>query len=237
MANAASSNWTQYFVSNRTSLIPIAWDETYELTQLERETILTSLQQFQLGESSEGKHLIQLAEAYAAASGDNEYLPALKFFIKEEQRHASDLGNFMLQQGLPLLQAHPVDNIFRLLRHLLTLEVAIVVLLVAEIIAVTYYKVLHNATQSPTLRMICRQILRDEIQHLNFQMNTLIKLRANRSKAEHWLTHQIQRMFFAGTLIVVWVGHAKVYRAGGFSFAKFISKNWSRFERTFSQAA
>jgi rubrerythrin len=104
----------------------------------------------------------------------------------------------------------------------------------AEIVAVTYYKALHDATNSATLRTICRQILRDEIQHLHFQMNTLEKLRLKRSPLLRWLMHQVQRIFFAGTLLLVWPGHAKVYRAGGFTVAKFIRSNWSRFERSFN---
>jgi hypothetical protein len=230
----ATRNWTDYFVNNRENLMPIDWDTSYKLTPQERKAILASLQQFQLGESSEGNHLIRLAKAYMQHSGDTDYLPALKLFITEEQRHARDLAHFMQQQDLPCLQQHPVDRIFRFLRRAINLELAIVVLLSAEIIAVSYYKALHDATQSPTLRDICRQILRDEIQHIEFQMNTLAKLRDRRSLLAQWIIHQAQRLLFAGTVIIVWIGHWTVYKAGGFSFAKFIQVNWSRFERTFS---
>ena len=230
-----SAEWIAFFEKNRRNLMPINWNTDYRLTPQEREAILKSLQQFQLGESSEGRRFIQLADTYSQQSGDFDYVSAVKHFIKEEQRHASDLGRFMEQQNLPCLQQHPVDGIFRFLRRAINLEVAVVVLLTAEIIAVTYYKALHDATQSPTLRTICRQILRDEIQHLNFQSETLIKLRGQRSTIGLWMTHQFQRLLFANTLLVVWIGHRSVYRAGGFSFRAFVSSNWSRFERVFSK--
>ncbi len=229
-----TQNWTQYFTHNREHLMPVAWDSAYELTPQEIRTILESIQQFQLGESSEGTHFLKLAGDYARRTGDTAYLPALKLFIAEEQRHAAHLGRFMTQQGLPLAEYDPVDRIFRHLRHLVNLEMAIVVLLTAEIVAMTYYKALHDATQSPTLRGICRQILRDEIQHLDFQASTLTKIRQGRSRLGMMLTRGLQRILFSGTLLVVWLNHGRVYQAGGFTFRTFWTKTSSRYHHTFT---
>jgi hypothetical protein len=232
MAKVLAKDWIGYFAANREKRMAIPWNAGRELSFAERETILSSLQQFQLGESSEGKRLIELAQEYAEKSGDWDYLGALRLFIKEEQTHAADLGRFMDEQGLAKLEAHPVDGIFRFLRRSMNLELAIIVLLSAEIVTISYYKALHDATESPSLRTICRQILKDEIQHLNFQTTTLGKLRRNRASFLLWLGHQAERLFFAGTLLVVWMGHAKAYQAGGFSFGKFFRANWGRFEHT-----
>lgn len=230
----ALEGWTEYFSSNRERLLDIAWQDTYELTTAERAAITKSIQQFQLGEQSEGKSLIQLAERYVERTGDTDYLKALHLFIAEEQRHARDLARFMDQQNIPLVERHPVDSVFRWLRRLLNLEVAIVVLLSAEVIACTFYKALHDVTESRTLRDLCRQILRDEIQHLKFQAGTLKKIRANRSGPAYWLTRWLERLFFAGVLMVVWLGHRTVYRAGGFTLKKFWLANWKRHYQTFA---
>jgi hypothetical protein len=64
-------------------------------------------------------------------------------------------------------------------------------------------------------------------------MNTLSKLRYKRGDIARWMTHQAERLLFAGTMVVVWIGHSPVYRTGGFSLSKFIHVNWSRFEHTF----
>ena len=229
-------NWHDYFVANRANLIGIDWANDQQITSVERQTITRSIQQFQLGEQSEGRQLIELAEQYVARTGDEDYLVALRLFIAEEQRHAHDLGQFMMQQDIPRLQADPVDSLFRGLRRLFNLEVAIVVLLSAEVVACTYYRALHDATRSTALRALCRQILRDEVQHLNFQTSTLAKIRTDRSDIGWFATHWIERLSFVGVLLLVWHKHGPVYRAGGFSFGRFWQATWKRHRTTFARA-
>ncbi len=227
------NHWIQYFQQNREDLLPIDWDDTYRLSSYEKTAILESVQQFQLGESSEGRCLLEAAKRYADGSGDAEYVTALQLFIQEEQRHARDLGRFMMQQHLPLAQTHWVDSIFRWLRRAFNLEVSVVVLLMAEIIAVTYYKALHDATAAPVLRGLCRQILRDEVHHLRFQIDTLARLRQGRSPIGFLLTHCLQRILFSGILMVVWSGHYPVLLAGRTSLGQFWWLNWRLFNRLF----
>jgi hypothetical protein len=226
-------DWHSYFMHNRENLMPIEWDSMYRLTREEVSIILKSLQQFQLGESSEGKHFMARAEQYVQRSGDTEYLPALKLFIQEEQRHSATLGRFMQQQDLPLVTQDSVDSVFRFLRGLIDLEVMIFILLMAEIFAMTYYKALHEATQAPVLRQICRQILRDEVKHLMFQSEALSKTRRRRSSFGMFVTKMVQRFMFTGTILVVWTQHHKVYQAGGFTFGKYWQKCWYYFLHTF----
>ena len=229
----AAGIWTAYFLQNRTQLLAIDCDDPYVLTEAERGTITRSIQQFQIGEQSEGAYLIRLAERYAAQTRDVDYVRALKLFIAEEQRHAADLARFMARQGIPRRASDPVDRVFRWVRRVFTLEIAIVVLLSAEVIACTYYRALADATQSKTLRGICRQILRDEVQHLTFQRDTLGKLRAGRSAVGRWLTRWTEWLAFVGVLALVWHEHRGVYRTGGFSFGRFWSENWRRYRATF----
>jgi hypothetical protein len=229
---ANSENWISYFGHNRDHLMTINWDDNYRLTPAEVQTITRSLQQFQLGESSEGRHILAQARRYAERSGDTEFVPALELFIKEEQRHSGDLARFMQQQGLPLTNAHWVDTVFRGLRAAFNLELSVMAMLTAEIIAVPYYKALHDATKSPLLRDICRQLLRDEMQHLNFQMDILGKLRRNRSALGMAAALLVQRTLFCGAVLVVWQQHRQVFHAGGFSFGKFWKVAWQRFNRT-----
>ncbi len=229
------TDWQAYFESNRANLIPVDWSDRYRLTPDEVRTILSSVQQFQLGESSEGRRMLAQAAQYAETSGDHAYLPALRLFVQEEQRHAAELARFLQQQSLPCKEKHWVDDVFRGLRRLTTLEMSVVVLLTAEVIAVTYYKALQDATQSPTLRTICTQILRDEIKHLEFQSETLAKIRRGRGALAQAITRLLQRVLFTGTLVIVWHEHGTVYRAGGFRLRKFWARNWQRFIHTFER--
>ena len=227
--------WIRYFERNALNVMPIDWQEKYRISPLEATRITRSIQQFQLGESSEGKHLQELARRFATSTGEHDYLPALQLFIKEEQRHSQFLARFMAAQQLPLSRTNPVDSIFRFLRRAFTLELAIMAMLTAEIIAVSYYKSLHDATASKCLRQICRQLLRDEAQHLQFQVETLRRVRRNRSPAAIALSDTIHRVLFGGALLVVWQQHRPVLNAGGYTTRKFWRVNWQRFNRLFAE--
>lgn len=229
--DSSSLAWLQYFLWNRNNLLELDWEEPYRLTEAERAIILTSIQQFQLGESSEGHRLMQLGQHYAARTGDADFPLGLHLFIEEEQRHSATLGRFMDQQELPKLQADPVDGVFRLLRHMLSLELSVMAMVAAEIIAMPYYTALYRATQSPTLQQICRQLLRDEVRHLQFQADNLRKIRVGRSVAGRWLTHQIHRLLQAGALVVVWIQHRPVLEAGGYRFRSFWWSGWHWFNK------
>ncbi len=229
--NRTSAEWNSYFNENRQRLLAQPWDDDYRLTPREAAIILKSLQQFQLGESSEGRRLKAHAARYAERSGDVEYPAALALFIQEEQRHAASLGRFMAQQLLPLAHSNWVDSAFRLIRRAVNFEMACIAMIIAEIIAVPYYAALHDATESPLLRQICRQLLRDEIQHLRFQQDNLAKLRHGRPALGMALTRWFERALFAVTLRIVWRDHHEVLQAGGLSAAKFRAVAWVRFQR------
>src|SRR5258708_10077337 len=85
----------------------------------------------------------------------------------------------------------------------------------AEISAVVYYNSLAAATNSPLLKQICRQLLRDEAQHLQFQLEILGKLRQRRSPITNALMHLAHRMLFTGAVLIVGWQHASVLNSGG----------------------
>ena len=163
----SSAEWLRYFEQNRRDLLELPWHAGAELTAQERLAVGRSIQEFQRGESSEGRHFLRYAEQYAAKTGDREYVPALRLFIAEEQRHARDLARFLAINGIPLVQSTLPDRVFRTLRHLLgTLEISVAVLITAEIIAQAYYTALRGATGATILERLCEQIIRDEARHV-----------------------------------------------------------------------
>ncbi|MGI9175549.1 MAG: hypothetical protein ACR2GR_09560 [Rhodothermales bacterium] len=98
-----ASDWRAYFEGNRERLLVLPWDAPINLSDDEWTAVAWSVQQFQLGESSEGTHLRQRAEVYAARTADPAYAEAIELFITEEQRHARDLGRFLDRVGLERL--------------------------------------------------------------------------------------------------------------------------------------
>jgi hypothetical protein len=87
-----SEEWHRHYQQNAESLLEIPWHLGAELTADDIAGIASSLREFQAGESSEGKHLYRNAQLYADRTGDHEYVPAIRLFIAEEQRHARELG-------------------------------------------------------------------------------------------------------------------------------------------------
>src|SRR5947208_13244130 len=150
-----SSRWREYFRCNAANLMRIPWELGVPLTTAEREAIGPSLQQFQLGESSDGCRFFELARAYAAASGDVQYFPALRRFIAEEQRHGRDLGRVLDLADIPRITHCWADCFFRFIRKRGGLEWSISILVTAEIIAQIYYIALRDATDSLVLRRLC----------------------------------------------------------------------------------
>src|SRR5262249_37080603 len=157
-ARRSSAAWCRYFRANALALLDVPWEQGAALTEAERSAVAASLQGFQLGESSEGRHLLDRARDYARRTGDWGYVEAVRAFIGEEQRHARDLGSFLKLAGVPLLSRTWTDAVFRWLRHRAGLEVSIAVLITAEVIAKVYYDAVRSATGSAVLRRLCDQI-------------------------------------------------------------------------------
>ena len=215
-----SRQWCAYFESNSyTRQVP--WHESPALTLQERIFVSASIQTFQLGESSDGKRLLKAAEIEAEQKGDLYLLEAVRLFIGEEQRHAALLGHFLQLEGIPLLKHQWTDSIFRFLRRRWNLELCVAVLMTAELVARVYYRALRDATDSPALQSICRHLLRDEMHHLAFHAGILGDLRRNRPDWINALWNTAYSIFHRVTLLVVWMGHKNVFRAGGFPLRRF----------------
>lgn len=223
---STSRFWCAYFRGNAQSLLAIPWNQGAGLTDTEKESVAASVQDFQLGESSEGRHFLNAARRYAEQNGDAEYFEAVRLFIGEEQRHARDLGRFMDLAGIPRVTRTWSDAVFRWLRRRAGLELTISVLLTAEIIALVYYAALREATGSAALRRLCDQILRDEVEHVRFQTERLALMRRRRLRWLVHVAHGLQRFLFGGTCLVVWWRHARALRAGGFRFRRFWREAW-----------
>jgi hypothetical protein len=230
VASRMSLSWVEHFQRNA-SLLDIPWHDACFLTREERCAVAASIQQFQLGEGARGRGFLRCGEAHARQTSDPHYVEALRLFIAEEQRHSAMLARFLNREGIPLLASHWVDSSFRKFRKLAGLEVCAAVLVTAELIALPYYRALHESTASPVLRAICRRILADEARHLQFQACTLARVRIGRGSAMRSLTSLAHLGFLAGTAAVVWFEHRRVFRCGGYSFIKFFRECVQHFRK------
>ncbi|MEU0542037.1 ferritin-like domain-containing protein [Nocardia sp. NPDC005978] len=128
-----------------------------------------SVQRFQVGESGDGANLVRKAEA----AGDPDYAAATRLFVAEEINHARLLRNLLLSAGYETISSHWTDAIFVRLRRALGLRLELMVLSIAEVVALRYYRALRDGTTDPVTTAVARLILDDELRHVPFHCDRL----------------------------------------------------------------
>jgi hypothetical protein len=174
MKTHSSAYWTNYF-SNNAKIMRVDWTIKPEISDLEKQKMLKSLQAWQLGETSEGKHLIYASKKYARAINDDEYLNAVKLFIKEEQKHGNNLGEYLDLIKEKRIKKDWGDTLFRKIRYFNTnMELWTIAVITVESAAQIFYQALKDATNCTLLKQICTDILIDELLTLLFKGNVYI---------------------------------------------------------------
>ncbi|MFN0106374.1 MAG: hypothetical protein ACKV2U_30320 [Bryobacteraceae bacterium] len=212
--------WRNHF--RRNLLEELEAGERDEWGPGEREILGPSLAQFQLGESSDGRHLLRYARRFGDASGDSWLGEAMALFIQEENRHSHWLGEFLKAQGYPPLRAHWADAVFRMVRKLLGFGLMTAVLVCAEIVAVPYYTAVRTMTGSNWLRAICTRLLDDEAIHLRFQAANLGAVWRRWKLTRVW--GGCHNALMAMICLVVWREHGEVLRRGGYTRLTFLKR-------------
>lgn len=212
------ADWNLYFKHNDKNRLKIDYSND-SLTAREKEIIFPSICYFQCGEKSDGRHLIKTAERFAETFGKADYMDCIRWFIKEENTHSSYLKSYMAHYAIPEKNSVILDRIFRRLRQTAGLPCEVTVLVTAEIIALSYYDALMNASGSQALKSICRQMLHDEIPHVMFQSHTLSYFRKG------FLTDFFRIILMEAVSAAVWFSCRKVFLAGGWTWERFIRTN------------
>jgi hypothetical protein len=224
-----SAEWLAHFRANAAATRPLPWEGGAGVAPEELAPLARSLQGWQLGETSDGRHLRAAAARYAERTNDPDYVEAVGWFIREEQRHGAMLGRFLDLAGPGRVQADWGDRLFRAARYCLTnIEVWTTPVVMVETLALVYYNAVRRATGSRLLRAICGQILADEVPHLRFQCERLAALFRGRPRFLLLLTLLAHRGFFLGIVALVWLGHRRALRAGGYGWRRYWRAAWDR---------
>ena len=200
-----SRSWTTTFLQNTARWQQFALEIDFSTLHLESH-LVDSIKTFQLGEQSEGRTLKALAAAYARQHNDPEYLQAIQQFIKEEQRHAHYMAKALQANGIALFTQQWSDGLFRKLRKLCGWEMMISVLLTAEVIAITYYSALAEASSDTQAKRLFERILQDEVTHLQFHGQRLRHSRSGKLSVR-WALHRLLLWLVSG---LVWIEHRHV---------------------------
>lgn len=146
-------------------------ESTSEIPPDLRAPLAASLARFQLGETGEGRIVADLrrrADAWGLPEG---YLESLRLFIAEEGRHAAILGTAVRSLGGETLSRTWSADVFGRVRRLAGPGLELLVLLAAEVAALSFYGTLVERLPSGPLREALREIAGDEVVHLRFHVD------------------------------------------------------------------
>ena len=227
-----SNYWITHFKANALQK-RVDWDLAPAISPEETATILASLQAWQLGETSEGRHLIAASEKYAAKIDDAKYVDAVKLFIKEEQKHGNNLGMYLDKIGQPRVKQNWGDTLFRKVRYFNTsMELWTLAVIVVESTAQIFYQSLKDATSCALLKEICTDILIDEAHHITFQTERLAIIYDGKTPFSKAWRKPVYKFFFYFTSSLVWCAHRKLFKAGGNTFGSYSRKMLFKYLKT-----
>ncbi len=227
-----SAFWVQHFQENL-AIQRVDRSQEPRITDRERKAILYSLKAWQLGETSDGRHMLAAANRYSRGIGDPQYVAAVELFIREEQKHGANLGRYIDLIGEQRARKDWGDTLFRRVRYFnRSMELWTVTVIIVESAAQVFYKALHDATHCPLLRQICTDILIDEAHHIKFQNERLWVIFQQKGFYNKAISLLLYSILFFGTIHAVWFGHRRAFKAGGVDRAEFMRSMYYKFFST-----
>ncbi|MEU2179567.1 ferritin-like domain-containing protein [Streptomyces thermolilacinus] len=181
--------------------------------------VWASIQRFQVGENGDGANLV----GKAVQAGDDDYVRAVRLFVAEEQNHARLLARLLAAGGVPTLTGHWSDTLFVRLRRLLGLRVELLVLVVAEVVAVRYYRALRDGADDPLTSEVAGRILADEQRHIPFHCERLRASLAELPRALRRPTMALWQLLLLAASLIVATNHGPALRRLGLGRLRFMA--------------
>ena len=215
----ATSRWLQDFENHQDQHSNGALPDSATLGP-HAPALAKSLAVFQVGESGEGTKLFAAART-AGLSSDQQR--TLELFIDEEKEHARLLALILGQSDHPVREDHWTDKVFIWARQLFGFRGEILMLLVAELVANTYYPMLRNGVADQNIANIFARISADEKRHIDYHAETLPPLINDWAPWKRGLGRLIWNITVVGTSVVVAVDHRAALRICNMSIPAFIA--------------
>jgi hypothetical protein len=205
------TTWRAHFEANAVRPLPAV--DAPQLDPLRTQALVHSLAIFQLGESGEGRIANQIDRVHLDGT-DGDYRVALKRFVAEEGRHARILGQMLRGLGGRELQSNWTEALFRNGRRLMGVRTKLLVLMCAEVVGMTFYRLILERLPQSGLRSALEQICQDETEHLAFHAAFF---HANLSPAERQAWRGAWWSVCGAALTAVRRDHRETLRAFGVS--------------------
>ena len=158
----------------------------------------------------------------AAQAGDPEYLRAAEPFVAEEQQHAALLLRLLGYLGGKSMRRHWSEAVFVRLRRLMGLRTELMVLTVAEVVALSYYGGLAADGPDPMVRAVAARIVADEHPHVRFQQQRLRAGFADSGAPMRVLAFSLWWVTASGATVGVDLDHGPLLDAIGYRRTRFI---------------
>ncbi|MFF3859158.1 ferritin-like domain-containing protein [Streptomyces sp. NPDC002209] len=218
MINRGYGEWVRDFEAERERRAAVGdpqWDRGAALDP----ALVRSLQRFQVGEDGDGSALIGKADR----AGDPVYAQAARLFVAEEQNHARMLALLLTAGGAETLAGHWSDAAFVRLRRLLGLRVELLVLMVAEAVALRYYRAVRDGAPDPLAAEVAGRILADEERHVPFHCRRLREALAPLPAPARRAATLAWQAMLAGAGAFVAVDHGPALRHLGLRRRRFVA--------------
>ena len=227
-----SQTWIDHFSSN-IKIQRIDWQLQSSLKSIEKKNILSALKAWQLGETSDGSHLLKASKKYSEKINDRLYLKTVELFIKEEQKHGNNLGRYLDTIGEERLKKNWADTLFRRFRYYnSSMELWTLVVITVESAAQVFYQSLKDATECKLLKQICADILIDEAFHIDFQLQRFIIINQDKNEFSKTLRYYLYKCFYFSTIILIWFAYKKCFIAGNNDLPSYLKKMNLKFKKT-----
>ena len=191
--------------------------ESWPRTARFNPALVRSIQRFQAGEDGDGASLL----AKSARAGDADYLAAVRLFVAEEQNHARLLRNVLACAGEETIDGHWTDTVFVGVRRALGLRLELMTLMLAEVVALRYYRALRDGTQHDLLTTIAGRILADEQRHVPFHVDRLRNGFERTPALGRLAGAGFWWLLMTGATLVVAADHGRALRALGVTRRRF----------------
>ncbi|MCX4808466.1 ferritin-like domain-containing protein [Streptomyces sp. NBC_01214] len=182
--------------------------------------VRASIQRFQAGEDGDSSGLF----AKADAAGDPAYSAAVRLFVAEEKNHARLLALLLEAGGATTQAGHWSDAAFARLRRLPGLRTELLLLMVAEVVALHYHRALREGTDDPLTSEVAGRILADEERHVPFHYERLRASVAELPRAARRAVLAGWRVMLLGAGLVVAADHGRALRTLGVGRGRFVAE-------------
>ncbi|MFI9508511.1 ferritin-like domain-containing protein [Nocardia sp. NPDC052566] len=170
--------------------------------------LVASLRRRHIGAGSGGADLL----AKSTSSGDHDYVAALRLFVAEQDNHARLLARLLTTGGAMPLRGHWSARLFTRLRRALGFRTELMALLIAEVVAVRYYRALRDGSTDPVLVEVARRIHSDAVRHIDFHVARLRAEFAGRGIVTRNSVRAFCWLLLAAAMAVLAVEHGRALR-------------------------